>query len=93
MCISGTVSVSATRSASNEQSNHLYAVYSDPGGVTVTEIGAGRDRGAAVEITAAVAASDLTFSIVTDANWAGDDIVVGVSADLCSPATITYTDS
>lgn len=92
VCMSGIVTVSATRAANNEQSSHHYSVHSDPGGVTVDEIGTGRDRGAAVSITAAVAGSDLTFSIVTDANWSGDSIVVAVSADLTGTATITYTD-
>jgi len=90
--VSGYVTVSALRAA--ESSSHIYQVHSDPGGVSLVEIGVGRNRDATVALTAAVAGTDLTFTIDTTADdWAGDDISVTVTADLSSAsADITYTD-
>lgn len=90
--ISGWVTITAIRNGEN--SSHIYQVHSDPAGVNIVEIGVGKNRNATVALTAAVAGSDLTFTIdTTAADWAGDAIIVTVTADLTNvTGPITYTD-
>jgi len=78
---------------SAEVSSHVYSVHADPDGVTLTEIGAGRDRNATVALTGAIAGSELTFTAdTTAADWAGDTIIVTLVVDLTAAGLITYTD-
>lgn len=79
--MSGWVTVSARRASEN--SSHIYQIHTDPSGVSIAEIGTGKDREAIVALTASVASTTLTIAIdTTTDDWAGNDINVTVTADL-----------
>jgi hypothetical protein len=90
--ITGIVQIAAVRIASSEQSFKHYQVYADQSGTQVDLIGTGRDSGATVSLSITRSGTDVTFTVNTAVDWAGDDIFVNVMADLTSYAVISFTD-